>query len=102
MIDSYILFRAATIQLPHNTIRITIFSSRYDTYRDTFLTTLEPKKQHSSMKLGEVKYSNINLCHARCFYVLHSSPVFIKFFKNSSVISMYLQAEPITVWIKIS
>ena len=34
--------RAATIQLPHDTIRITIFASRYDTYRDTFLTTLEP------------------------------------------------------------
>ena len=34
--------RAATIQLPHDTIRITIFASRYDTYRNTFLTTLEP------------------------------------------------------------
>ena len=34
--------RAATIQLPHDTIRITIFASRYDTYRDTFLATLEP------------------------------------------------------------
>ena len=33
--------RAATIQLPHGTIRITIFASRYDVYRDTFLTTLE-------------------------------------------------------------
>ena len=33
--------RAATIQLPHDTIRITIFATRYDTYRDTFLTTLE-------------------------------------------------------------
>ena len=34
--------RAATIQSPHDTIRITIFASRYNTYRDTFLTTLEP------------------------------------------------------------
>ena len=34
--------RAATIQLPHDTICITILTSRYDTYRDTFLTTLEP------------------------------------------------------------
>ena len=34
--------RAATIQLPHDTIRITIFASRYDTYRDTFLTAFEP------------------------------------------------------------
>ena len=34
--------RAATIQLPHDTIGITIFASHYDTYRDTFLTTLEP------------------------------------------------------------
>ena len=31
--------RAATIQLPHDTIHITIFASRYDMYRDTFLTT---------------------------------------------------------------
>ena len=43
--DSIMLeIRAATIQLPHDTIRITIFASRYDTYRDTFLTTLEPWK----------------------------------------------------------
>ena len=35
-------FRAATIQLPHDTIHITIFASGYDTDRDTFLTTLEP------------------------------------------------------------
>ena len=34
--------RAATIQLPHDTLRITIFASQYDMYRDTFLTTLEP------------------------------------------------------------
>ena len=34
--------RAATIQLPHDMIHITIFASRYDMYRDTFLTTLEP------------------------------------------------------------
>ena len=34
--------RAATIQLPQDTIHITIFASRYDTYRDTFFTTLEP------------------------------------------------------------
>ena len=34
--------RAATIELPHDMIRITIFASLYDTYRDTFLTTLEP------------------------------------------------------------
>ena len=34
--------RAATIQLPHDTIRITIFASRYDAYHDTFLATLEP------------------------------------------------------------
>ena len=36
------LTRAATIQSPHDKIRITIFASRYNTYRDTFLTTLEP------------------------------------------------------------
>ena len=36
------LSRAATIQLPHYTIRITLFALRYDTYRDTFLTILEP------------------------------------------------------------
>ena len=34
--------KAATIQSPRDTIRITIFASRYDTYHDTFLTTLEP------------------------------------------------------------
>ena len=34
--------RAATIQLPHDTIRIAIFASRYDTYCNTFFTTLEP------------------------------------------------------------
>ena len=37
-----LLSRAATIQLPHDTIHITIFASRYDMNRDTFLTTLEP------------------------------------------------------------
>ena len=37
-----LIIRVATIQLPHDTIRITIFASLYDTYRDTFLTTLEP------------------------------------------------------------
>ena len=34
-----LITRAATIQLPHDTIRIAIFASRYDMYRDTFLTT---------------------------------------------------------------
>ena len=42
--DEILHNRAATIQLPHDTIRITIFASRYDAYRDTFLTTLEPLK----------------------------------------------------------
>ena len=28
---------AATIQLPYDTIRVAIFASRYDIYRDTFL-----------------------------------------------------------------
>ena len=45
-----IIIRAATIQLTQDTIRITIFVSRCD----TFLTTLEPKKHHRSMKLREV------------------------------------------------
>ena len=33
------IIRAVAIQLPHDTICITIFASRYDMYRDTFLTT---------------------------------------------------------------
>ena len=41
------------MQLPPNTIRITIFASRYDTYRDTLLTTLEPYNNRF-MALGEV------------------------------------------------
>ena len=31
--------RAATIQLPQDTIGITIYALRYDTYHDTILTT---------------------------------------------------------------
>ena len=56
--------------------------------------TLEPTYIY---EIRRSKYSNINLCQAGYFYVLHSSQVFIKFFKNISVISMYLQAEPKTV-----
>ena len=39
MINKICVPRAATIQLPHDTIHITIFASRYDMYRDTFLAT---------------------------------------------------------------
>ena len=42
VMHSIILPRAAMRQLPHDTIRIAIFASRYDMYHDTFLTTLEP------------------------------------------------------------
>ena len=52
--EDLILFgRAATIQLPHDTIRITILASRYHTYRDTFWQ-LENLRNNRFFTLGEV------------------------------------------------
>ena len=36
--------KSEALQLPHDTIHITIFASRYDTYHDPFLRTLVPYK----------------------------------------------------------
>lgn len=42
--NTFIYFRGATIHLPHDTIRITIQTIRYDTYRDTFDVLLKNNK----------------------------------------------------------
>ena len=78
-IGSLYLLRAATIQLPHDQIHITIFASRY---HDTFLTTeLKNLRNNIIFDVRRSRYSNINPCQAGCFYVhvLRSSPVSIKF-----------------------
>ena len=44
--------RAATIQLSDNTIRIAIFASRYDTYRDTLFGLRRNFEIKQSIQLG--------------------------------------------------
>ena len=77
-------------EMPHNSGCNDTVTSRYNTYHDICLTiqyvsryifdnlkTIEKITQ--IYEIMRSKYSNINPCQVVCFYVLHSSPVFIKF-----------------------